>query len=248
MGNTFICNFCGKSFVYEKSFVNHQCTKKKRWLDKDEKYVCMGYNYWLQWLKITKSNRLHNNRKYEDFIQMQLYSPFVKLGRHVLETRMINEHMFLPYVVKERIKIDDWCKDGVYEKYVRAIIKKEPVTTVLERHALLMDYWGRENNENWQDFFKNIHPGLVVKWIRTGRISPWILLLSPTAEEMLLHRFSDEQLTIVNKCIDIPRWKIRISRNNDDRKLVEEAIKEVCAKEGAIPEELDFFEREHATG
>ena len=30
--------------------------------------------------------------------------------------------------------------------------------------------------------------------------------------------------------------------------IVEQAIKEVCAKENSIPEELDFFEREHATG
>jgi hypothetical protein len=184
----------------------------------------MGYHYWLEWLKLSHSNKSHDKRKYEDFMQSNLYSSFVKLGRHIIDTRMINEHMFLNYVVKNNIKIDDWCKDSVYERYVREIVKKEDVMTVLDRHALLMEQWGRDNNENWQDFFKKIAPGTAVKWILNGRISPWILLLSPTAQSMLTCRFSNEQFMIVNRHVDIERWDLKISRHKD-KTLVEEAIK-----------------------
>jgi hypothetical protein len=138
---------------------------------------------------------------------------------------MVNPQEFIPFVVSNGIKIDDWCKDSVYDKYTRIMAVKEDALTVLERTTLLFERWAEDTGNGWDEFFVKIAPGTAVQWIDVGRISPWILLLSETGNKLLTERMSDEQFMLVNKSIDIQRWNIIMDRRPSDKKLIMEAIK-----------------------
>ncbi len=217
------CEFCKREFSNEKRLINHMCEQKRRWTSRNKHHVRLGLQSWLKWYELSGTHLNKKNRSYKDFMASQFYTAFVKFGRHVADTNMVNPIQFIESVIKNGIKLDDWCKDSVYEQYVRDVCKREDVNTALERQVHLMETWAEENNEEWTEFFKKIHPNLAIKWIRTGRISPWILFNATTAG-YLFDRMSEEQIAMVDDFIETPFWKLKMKRNEQDMKFVQETL------------------------
>ncbi|MNV07710.1 hypothetical protein D3C71_981540 [compost metagenome] len=90
-----------------------------------------------------------------------------------------------------------------YEIWVRELGRKEHPDKALERNILLMEQWSRETGEEWTDFFRKVNPQLATKWIKTGRLSPWLLF---TVGDELIERLSDEQLVLVQDLLDPGFW------------------------------------------
>lgn len=226
MTDKFRCNFCKREFIREKSLINHLCEMKRRWDNCDEKYVQIGFNTWLKWYELSGTN-INNNKKYsyDDFMRGKYYIAFVKFGKHVLDTKMLNPTQFISFVIKNHIRLDDWRKDSVYEAYVRDVCKREDVETALERYIQIIIGWARENDEIWTDFFANVHPNEALKLIRNGRISPWVILNSTTIYK-LFDRMSEEQISLINDFIDLKSWKVRMLRNEEDRQFVNNILEE----------------------
>ena len=88
-----------------------------------------------------------------------------------------------------------------------------------------MEKWAIDNNENWLEFFYKISTGDALNWIRTGHISPWIVLNSSTIEH-LYNRMSDEQILLVDKYIEYSWWKVHIARNRRDNDYIKALLEE----------------------
>lgn len=220
---TFKCEFCKREFSKERILINHLCEQKRRWLNRDEQYVRLGFQAWLKWYELSGTHRNKKNRGYRDFMESKYYTAFTKFGRHLATTKLVNPTHFIEFVIKNGIKLDDWCKDSVYEFYVKDVCKREDISTALERLVGLMEKWAVENDENWVDFFKKVEPALALRWIRTGRISPWIIFNASTVSD-LFDRMSDEQLVLIDKFIETPFWKLKMKRNEKDTKFVQETL------------------------
>lgn len=221
----FQCEFCSRGFVREKSLINHFCEQKRRWFNKDEKHVRLGFQAWLRWYELCGTSAKPKNKTYQEFMKSRYYSAFVKFGRHIVDTNLVNPKEFIDFVIKNSIKLDDWCKNSVYEYYIRQLSRKEDVTEAMERQLLLMEQWAKETGENWYDFFRKIEPSLALKWIRTGRISPWTLLNAESANE-LFDRMTDEQIMLIDKYIETAWWKKNFARRKSDAKFVKNTLKE----------------------
>ncbi len=216
------CEFCKREFTNEKRLINHMCEQKRRWTNRHEHHVRLGFNSWLQWYELSGTHR-NQKRTFHDFMKSEFYIAFVKFGRHLADTNMVNPTQFIEFVIKNGIKLDRWCKDSVYEQYVRDVCKREDVSTALERQVHLMEFWADDNEEEWTDFFKKIPPNLAIKWIRTGRISPWVVFNSNTIA-YLFERMSEEQIAIVDDFIETPFWKLKMKRNEKDTQFVQETL------------------------
>lgn len=217
------CEFCEREFTNEKRLINHMCEQKRRWTNRDEQYVRLGFQSWLKWYELSGTYKNIKKKNYKEFMESKFYIAFVKFGRHVADTNMVNPVQFIEYVIKNGIKLDNWCKDSIYEAYVKDVCKREDVGTALERQVHLMEVWAEENDEEWVDFFKNIQPNLAIKWIQTGRISPWILF-NATTVAYLFERMSEEQVALVDNCIETSFWKLKMRQNEKDTIFVQETL------------------------
>lgn len=226
MTDKFQCNFCKREFVREKSLINHICEQRRRWDSRDEKNIKLGFNCWLKWYELSGTN-INNNKKYkfEDFMKSKYYFAFIKLGKHVIDTKLLNVELFIKYVIKNRIKLDDWCKEYVYHGYIRDVCKRESVEVALERQIQIMIDWSQENDEEWTEYFAKVHPNEVIKLIRTGRISPWIILNSCSIYK-LFDRMDEEQISLVNDSVTLTEWIFLMKKNPKDRKYVVKILEE----------------------
>jgi hypothetical protein len=207
----------------EKTLIAHMCEQKRRVLQKDEKRVQTGFFAYNRFYQLTQAAK--KQKPYSDFCKSAYYNAFVKFGSFINNVNPLYPERFIDYVIKSGVKLDHWCRDELYDKYLSELVKIEPVESAVQRSLQYMMEWGDENNANFAHYFNYVSVNRAVHNIRDGKISPWMVMNSVGGVE-LLKQFSDEQLELVNQTLDIPFWAKKIKDNPADVALVKEVCKE----------------------
>lgn len=183
-------------------------------LAREEKGVRMGLAAYQRFWSTTYGKRKVPG--FEEFERSQLYPAFVRFGRYVTEINAISPPAFVDFLLRAEVKIDRWCSAAVYETYVRELNKSETPDAAVERNILLMQAWeGEREGRHWTNFFREVEPALAVQWIRSGRISPWVLMIAGSAAD-LFARMSDEQASLVQAAIDPDFWGRMIDKHREE--------------------------------
>jgi len=217
------CEHCGTKFMKEKTLFVHICEQKRRALAKTEKHVQMGYDAYNRFYQRTQ--KLKVLKTYDDFAHSPYYNAFVKFGSFVSNVNPLYPDRFIDYVVTSGVKLDHWCRDELYDKYVIDLIKVETVETALDRTIKHMIKWGDDNKAQWNHYFLYVNPNRATHDIKDGKISPWVILNSTNGKK-LLSTLSDEQLETVAVQIDPQFWVHKFKKNPTDVELVKQIVRE----------------------
>ena len=220
---SFKCDYCGKEFVKEKTLAVHVCEQKRRYLAKNEKHVQMGLMTYQKFYEFTQKGR--TTKTFDEFAKSPYYTAFVKFGSFMVNTAPIYPELFVEYVVKSGVKLDHWCRDELYEKYIADLIKKEPADGAIQRTIQTMMDWSDTQEAPWEHYFKYVNLNRATHDIKEGLVSPWILLNTTSGKEML-RRMNDEQLEIVGPMIDPKFWMARFKAVPAYTELVKDVIHE----------------------
>jgi hypothetical protein len=217
------CEYCGSSYVREKTLAAHMCEKKRRALQKDEKRVRYGFYAFGRFYKLSAGTK--KEKTYEEFCASSYYNAFVKFGSFISNVRPLYPEKYIDYVVTSGVKLDHWCKEEMYEKYALEVILKEDVATALERSVKTMMEWADDKSAPWNHYFHHISLNKAVWDIKDGKISPWLILNCTSGKDML-SKFNDEQLGLVYHVINPEHWAMRFKRLSNDVQLVKDVAKE----------------------
>lgn len=169
--------------------------------------------------------RSMKSRTYEDFMKSSHFAAFVKFSRYLLDINAINPEAFLDFLLRAQVPMKNWTLPFIYEQYIRELNKKETAEAAVERNILLMQQWEMASGLPWNEFFKQVSPNLATSYIRSGRLSPWVLYTASTSHE-LLTRFSDEQLKMIEQYVDPRFWQRKFLENPEDVEFIKELLKE----------------------
>ena len=218
----FKCPYCEKVYKLEKPFLNHVCKQKKRYFEKDTKAARLAFAAFTRFHEVHYKGRVLPT--YEKFMQSTLYEAFLSFGKYILDIDALAPQDYIDYMVRSQVPIDRWCRDAEYEKYVAQLAMKESPDRALERTCLLMQEWALKEGADSADFFRVLSPSRAAMWIKSGRISPWVLLNCSSGAE-LLGRLTDEQMMLVSSALNINMWKGKFARHpvevNDLRAALE---------------------------
>lgn len=217
-----VCQFCGTGYTRESTLLTHVCEMKRRHLAKDDKHVVLGFAAFKRYYQLSHPNA--KERTYEDFCKNQFYNGFIKFGSYVSNVRPLYPQKYIDYVITSGEKLDKWCSDNLYYKYVLDLIRRESAETALERSVNTMVEWSEKYSIPWNDYFKKASPNRVIQDIKDGKVSPWLILNCPSGQNMLrgLH---DDQLVDLTEVLDIGFWKKRFVTYSLDLDLVREVVK-----------------------
>lgn len=199
------------------------CEPKRRWLQKDEKRVTIGFYAFQRFYILSAGNK--KEKTYGEFVKSSFYNAFVKFGSFVNNVRPLYPDKYIDYVVTSNVKLDHWCREEMYEKYANELIRKEGVQTALERSIDTMVKWAKENNSLYNHYFEHASTNRITWDIRDGKISPWLVLNCKTGKAAL-NNFNDEQLTMLSTVLEPSHWAMRFKRNPRDVDLVRQVVKE----------------------
>lgn len=224
MPKDFKCQYCGKSYVKESTLASHLCEPKRRYQQRNEVGVRLGFMAYQKFYKFTQGKE---NKTYENFSASPYYTAFVKFGRHLHSINAVKPERFAEWVIKNNKKLDQWTKDIFYSEYLLDYIKNEDTQDALERSILEMQKWAEENSSQVNHYFKYANENKITRSISNGRISPWIIYCSNSGIQML-ERLNQEQLSIIFQWIDPQYWNLKFKRYPADT----EWCKDVLSKSG----------------
>lgn len=221
---TNVCKFCNKPFKKLSTLSVHVCEPKRRHLAKNDKHVMVGFETFVRFYQLTQANQSTlKERTYDDFAKSPYYNAFVKFGSFVHNIKPLYPSKFIEWIIKSGVKLDCWCSDALYERYVLELLQTESVNTALERSITTMMQWAETNNSRWDHYFKYINTNRAIFDIKDGKISPWLILNCGTGTTMLTS-FRDDQLASISTIIDPVFWKKRFKNSPVEMKLVCEVV------------------------
>ena len=201
----------------------HVCEQKRRALAKTDRHVVLGFDAYNRFYKLSQNAK--GDKTYEEFCKSPYYNAFVKFGSFVSNVNPLYPDRFIDYVIRSGVKLDHWCRDELYDKYVIDLIKTEMVETALERSVNHMMKWAEEHQAQWNHYFLYVSLNRAVFDVRDGKVSPWVILNSANGKAML-KKFNDEQLAAISAVMDIPFWLNKFKKLPADVELAKEVVKE----------------------
>lgn len=217
----YVCKYCNHGYTRESTLATHVCEQKRRHLQKNDKAPMIGYQTYVRFYQLTQDSSV--TKSYDEFAKSPYYNAFVKFGSFVSNTNPLYPDKFIDYVVKSGVKLDHWCRDSLYEKYVLELILTESAHTALERSIKHMQAWAETKDSVWNDYFRYVSPNRVIFDIKDGKVSPWLILNSPTGKQML-NTLSDDQLDAIANVINPQVWVRKFKSNAFDLQLIKDVV------------------------
>lgn len=219
----YVCEYCKNSYTKESTLLAHMCEPKRRWLQKDEKRVQLGFYSFQRFYRLSAGAKV--DKTYEEFAKSSFYNAFVKFGSFVSNVRPLYPEKYIDHVVTSGVKLDYWCRDDMYEKYAVELIRKEGVETALERSVNTMVEWASTHNSVYNHYFHYVSLNKLTWDLRDGKVSPWLILNCKSGKEAL-GKLNDEQLNMIANVLDPSHWALRFKRQPKDVELVKQVAKE----------------------
>jgi hypothetical protein len=210
--------------MQEKTLTAHMCERKRRALQKNEKRVQAGYMAFNRFWQLAQGGKA---KTYEEFCDTSYYNAFVKFGSFINNVNPLYPDKFIDYVIKSGTKLDHWCRDSFYEKYLFEVLKTEPVESAVQRTLQTMMEWADDQNAEFAHYFRYVSLSRAVHDIVNGKISCWVILNCITGKTMI-QNMSDEQLNMIAPAFDVPFWVKRFRETPADTALV----KDICDEAG----------------
>ena len=217
------CDYCNKKFSKESTLVHHMCEPKRRQLQKNEPGVRIGYSAYLKFYDLAQPGK--KKKSYEEFAKSPYYKAFVKYGRWCLSINAIAIEHFTDWILRSGIKLDYWCKDKNYDKFLLEFLKKEDVCDALTRSITTMEKWGQDRNCPFNDYFRYGNANRICQEISVGKISPWAIYCSDSGIEWLSN-LNEDQLNSVYEWIDPDAWKKIIAKYPEEREWCKQVFDE----------------------
>lgn len=220
------CVYCSKKFSQDRTLISHMCEKKRRALQETEKRVQAGYMAFNRFWQLSGHKK---PKTYKEFSDTAYYNAFVKFGSFINNVNPLYPDKFIDFVIKSGVKLDLWCRDELYEKYLYDMIKIEPVESAVQRSIKTMMEWGDSHNAEFSHYLNFVSHNQAVHDILNGKVSPWIILNSNSGKTMI-SKMSDEQLDMIAPAFDIQFWMKKFRELPADVALVKEICKETGIK------------------
>jgi hypothetical protein len=125
--------------------------------------------------------------------------------------------------LKNQIKIDNWCSDTTYTRYLVEYLKIEDAFDAIHRSVETTIDWAEKDNIQPRDYLRYGNTNRICLLIATGKISPWMLYQSDSGVKFL-DSLNESQVKMVIDYINPELWKIKFNREPENVKQVKELL------------------------
>lgn len=215
------CEFCKREFARESTIAKHICEYKHRWLEKDRRGNQIGFQAWVQFYKRNTGSRKHST--YEEFIKSAYYTAFVKYGMFCVDVNVLNVSRFTDWLLKNQIKIDTWCSDSTYTRYLIEYLRHEDSMDAIARSIETTIERAEEEGIRSSDYLRYGNTNKICYLVTMGKISPWMLYQSDSGTQFL-DRLNPDHVKMIIDYINPEQWALKFKRNPDDARNVKELL------------------------
>ena len=216
------CKYCKKEFQRENTLAVHVCEKKRRYLNRNEPGVLIGYKAYLRFYEITQGSK--KTKTYEEFSNTAYYRAFVKFGYSCRDIRCVNIVQFTEWLIKHNKKLDNWCSDRLYTEFLEVYLTVESVNDALTRAIEESIRWNEKTGNPTHDYLRYGNINELCYAVTTGRISGWVLYNCNSGQE-LLTKLNKEQIEMLWPWITSDIWAKKFKEYPEDMNYAKHILK-----------------------
>jgi hypothetical protein len=212
LSNSYICEYCKLSFKKESTIQKHMCPKKKRFMLRNDKSVMFAFLIYQYWYKIAMGSK--KDLDYDDFLVGKFYKVFFEFSQYIESSKIQDWEKYIFWLVANSIKINQWSKDSTYNRFILENIKNETPERAIEKFILYVKLWSEKTGYEWNEYFSKCNPEKIIDDVISGRISPWVLYCSNSAQNFI-ENLPDELIIKLSKHIDFEYWLNKVNKNKE---------------------------------
>ncbi len=219
----FVCDFCNKEFQREQTMFKHMCETKRRFSEKDNAGNRIAFQCWSIFYQ--KNTNARKPKTYLDFVKSAYYIAFVKFGNYCVDINAINISRYLDWLLDNKISVDSWTSDQIYNKYLIYYLKEEDPLDAIARSIETTIKLAEPDNIKAGDYLRYGSKNKICHKITNGKISAWMLYQSQSGIEFIESLDSGLQQLIFDY-INPEQWALKFLRNKEQVKQVKDLLKE----------------------
>lgn len=217
------CRFCGTKFQTESRFLKHRC---KQMIRDEEFRTPVGQSAWLYYQNWMKAYR-RQIPKASAFLHSKFYNSFVRFAKFVKQVNLPDIDLFIWLMKEKDISPTLWVNDQVYSIYLEFIDHKgDPLKQTQITINTIFDIADAAECEP-SEVFGILTPAEVIHFLRTRRMSPWVLLHSDRFMDFFVHQVSPEERIIMGTIIRPEFWSEKFANNPEAVNAIKKYISEL---------------------
>lgn len=221
----FQCCFCDKKFKREETILTHKCTKRDRYNDRDSRQMREAFRIYMHFMNFNRMSIKKGVEPLMHFIKSKYFNEFFDLAGYILQTDILNKEDFITNIISTGKKVYEWTTTKTLTEWTIQCIKNEHPTYAVERSIPALVEWGALNECEWNTFFSNVSTERAIRWLETGKISPWLIYTASTESgNKLLSRFSDTELDYIYQYIEPTFFTRKMIKYDDECKRIRELL------------------------
>lgn len=205
------CRFCHRSFVKETSLAAHLCEPKRRYQNRSERSVQIGFQAFREFFAYTQDRE----RTIDDFDASPFYTAFVKLGHYVIDVQCVNVSQFIRWLIRSNRKIDQWARDSTYSHWLTEWLPAENHMDAVERSLATMLVWADQTLSKVEHYFLYASTMRICNDISKGRVSAWAVYASTTGGEWI-SALDSTHFKLIQPYVDPAIWSPKLLKNRDE--------------------------------
>jgi hypothetical protein len=145
----------------------------------------------------------------------------------LVSIRAVNTVNFTDWLLKNNKKLDYWCKDSLYDEWLREYVNREAVQDALERALKEMQDYADTHPDlknGFSDYFRYGNTNRIIHHISTSRVSPWIVFNCDSGVAFL-DELNEEQVAILLPHLNPEFWQQRFKDYMADTEWVKHILK-----------------------
>lgn len=217
----FECQYCNKTFVREKAFLDHRCKLMDRYKEIETPLGQAAWLFYEKWLKAQR--KMAPNIK--TFLSSKYYNAFTKFAEFVKQVGLADTNRFIKMMVEDNVLPLFWTADEAYVRYLEYIDRKvTPIQQVaisiktLIKHADDLDI-------PVEDVITELPIGDLLQLIRERRLTPWLLLKS-TKFAHRMRKAPPHHREMMNSLIRYEFWSYKLKKEEKIVKKIEQIVQE----------------------
>lgn len=164
------------------------------------------------------------NKTQSEFITSPYYIAFAKFGSYCVDAKVINIPIYVEWLLKEQIKLEDWTKDTVYTRFLCQYLRTEDAFDAIYRGVEYCTTLAELDNIQPNDVFRYTNPNRICQAITNGKISPWMLYQSDSGVQ-LLETINPDQVRIISDYINPELWALKFHKEPDVARKIRDTLK-----------------------
>lgn len=223
----YTCKFCDREFKREETVTTHKCTKRDRYDDKESRPMREAFRLYMQFMEINRFPFKKGVEPFMAFIKSKYFSDFYDFATYYLNNLDILEiDKFTEHLMQSNKPIMEWSTYKAKDEWILNTIREEDPSDAVARSIAALDEWGSNLNVEWNTFFENVSSARAIAWIESGKISPWLIWLSPKdSTNKFFGHLSNSEIEYILKYIDPSYFEIKIIRHKKECDAIKEMLR-----------------------